>query len=93
MCHVMSAACRGRGPGLVAEGRCKEGEQSVETRLQNIGDQLRYHGQSWICIVDTYYTVPAQLVWVESISSTFSEYPCVLSLGIYFLSYLLILSS
>ena len=54
MCHVMSAACRGRGPGLVAEGRCREGEQSVETRLQNIGDQLRYHGQSQICIADTY---------------------------------------
>ena len=23
MCHVMAAACRGQGPGLVSEGRCK----------------------------------------------------------------------
>ena len=88
MCHVMSAACRGRGPGLVAEGRCREGEQSVETRLQNIGDQLRYHGQSQICIADTYiYTVTVK-------PQPHSLFGWNLYLvHIYFLSYLLILSS
>ena len=39
MCHVMSAVCRGQGPGLVSEGPCLD---DLVNSTDNFLDNFRY---------------------------------------------------